>query len=322
LAGKTVFSSRDLSAALSDRAKFNLWQEIHNSTMWNMEYKASRELPFFADIARQTLGAITLGQTVASVAGSNRRASGIARDGSDAYVLVINRASQALQSSQHQRVHDLRQNAATLISAAEPFSMQGIEGATNQWMNIVVPARALQANLNHIGDRLGQMVGAENEALRHLIAYCGFLEQGPEIVSPELAAHASQTIVDLLCLAVGAEGEQAEIAGLRGLRAARVTAILARISAGFADHEISAQSVGRALGISTRYVHDLLAETGTGFAERVLELRLLRAHALLSDRRNGGRLISEIAMIAGFSDISNFNRLFRRRFGETPRQVR
>ncbi|MBP0112132.1 protein of unknown function [Bradyrhizobium vignae] len=32
--------------------------------------------------------------------------------------------------------------------------------------------------------------------------------------------------------------------------------------------------------------------------------------------------MSDIALVAGFSDVSYFNRLFRARFGDTPREVR
>jgi len=44
--------------------------------------------------------------------------------------------------------------------------------------------------------------------------------------------------------------------------------------------------------------------------------------ALLTNEQHGKRRISDIALEAGFSDISHFNRLFRARFGDTPRGVR
>jgi len=53
----------------------------------------------------------------------------------------------------------------------------------------------------------------------------------------------------------------------------------------------------------------------------VNELRLQRAFALLTNPHARGR-ISEIALQAGFSDVSHFNRLFRAHFGDTPSGVR
>lgn len=62
----------------------------------------------------------------------------------------------------------------------------------------------------------------------------------------------------------------------------------------------------------------LLAQDETHFTEILREQRLLLARRLLLDPRNLSRKISDIAHSAGFSDVSYFNREFRRRFGMRP----
>jgi AraC-like DNA-binding protein len=116
--------------------------------------------------------------------------------------------------------------------------------------------------------------------------------------------------------------DTAAIAGERGLRAARVQAILAEIKAGYANPEFSADMVARKLGLSTRYVQDLLTVSGTNFTERVIELRLRHAQQMLADPRHDDRKVSDIALASGFNDISYFNRRFRARFGCAPTQYR
>jgi len=54
----------------------------------------------------------------------------------------------------------------------------------------------------------------------------------------------------------------------------------------------------------------------------VNELRLQQALKLLSESGGGAQRISDIALQVGFSDVSHFNRLFRARFGDSPRNVR
>jgi AraC-like DNA-binding protein len=76
------------------------------------------------------------------------------------------------------------------------------------------------------------------------------------------------------------------------------------------------------LGITARYVHLLLEETGARFSHHVLERRLEKAEALLRDPQWQDRLIIEIAAEAGFTDISHFNRAFRRKFLATPSAIR
>jgi transcriptional regulator GlxA family with amidase domain len=69
-------------------------------------------------------------------------------------------------------------------------------------------------------------------------------------------------------------------------------------------------------------VHLLLEETGARFSHHVLDRRLEKAAALLRDSRWRDRLIIEIAVEAGFTDISHFNRAFRRKFRATPSDIR
>ena len=54
----------------------------------------------------------------------------------------------------------------------------------------------------------------------------------------------------------------------------------------------------------------------------MLERRLGRATGLLLDPRWRDRKIADIAIEAGFSDLSYFNRAFRRRYGATPSAIR
>jgi AraC-like DNA-binding protein len=53
----------------------------------------------------------------------------------------------------------------------------------------------------------------------------------------------------------------------------------------------------------------------------VLGERLARAHRMLGDPRFADRSIGEVAMEAGFGDLSYFNRAFRRRYGASPSAV-
>jgi AraC-like DNA-binding protein len=61
---------------------------------------------------------------------------------------------------------------------------------------------------------------------------------------------------------------------------------------------------------------------GTSFTAYVTELRLQQALKLLTESERGVLRIADVALEAGFSDVSYFNRLFRSRFGDPPRDVR
>lgn len=49
---------------------------------------------------------------------------------------------------------------------------------------------------------------------------------------------------------------------------------------------------------------------------------MVLAYRMLSDPLNAGMSIANVAMSAGFGDLSWFNTRFRRAYGMTPREVR
>jgi|SRR6267142_6115359 AraC-like DNA-binding protein len=107
-----------------------------------------------------------------------------------------------------------------------------------------------------------------------------------------------------------------------GRKAARRGSILTEIARRFCDPKFDLTDAARGLGLSRRYIQRLLEGTGKSFTEHVLECRLQRARAMLMDSRYQHTAIIDIALASGFSDVSHFNHMFRRRFGETPSSVR
>jgi len=126
---------------------------------------------------------------------------------------------------------------------------------------------------------------------------------------------------DLVGLALGATRDVAEIAGERGSRAARICAIKADIVQNL-DGDVTAAALSSRHRISPRYIRKLFAGENLSLSKFVLRQRLARVHRMLTDPRYADRTIADIALAAGFNDLSTFNRQFRRRFGVTPSDVR
>lgn len=108
----------------------------------------------------------------------------------------------------------------------------------------------------------------------------------------------------------------------RRARAARLSVIFREIEHRSGEPKLSAITVAASLGITPRYVHLLLRDTGRSFSHHVSDRRLDRAVVLLRTQSWRHRRISDIALEVGFSDLSRFNRAFRRRYGTTPTSIR
>ncbi|WP_198164553.1 helix-turn-helix domain-containing protein [Rhodoplanes sp. Z2-YC6860] len=102
----------------------------------------------------------------------------------------------------------------------------------------------------------------------------------------------------------------------------QMEAILAFCRQHLHDPELSPQRVADRFGISVRTLHLRFAQIGETFGRWLLEHRLDACSAALRDENQRGVNISDIAYRWGFNDLSHFNKVFRARFDQTPREWR
>jgi acetamidase/formamidase/AraC-like DNA-binding protein len=88
------------------------------------------------------------------------------------------------------------------------------------------------------------------------------------------------------------------------------------------DPDLTPARVAEAEGISERYLQKLFEGSGTSFTHYLRERRLQRTSAELSSPAESHHSISEIAYRNGFNDSAHFSRVFRHRFGLSPREFR
>jgi AraC-like DNA-binding protein len=269
------------------------------------------------DLTFMPLGSAAVGALVATPAEFVRHKHHV-KDGNDDFRLnVVDTGSIQFEQAGQECICDT--GGAYFFDQQRPE--RGIARSGGRIRNIMVRAAALKLLVAHPEDLAGQPVHP-GPALNLLGAYLRWLTSHGEPPSPNLAPIIGVHLLDLMAAALGPTAEAAEIVAQRGVKAARLRAILGEVARRFSDPNCDLDSIARILGLSRRYVQQLLEETGKSFTEHVVERRLERAFTMLTDRRHLHLAIIDIALAAGFGDVSHFNRVFRRRFGETPSGVR
>ena len=86
-----------------------------------------------------------------------------------------------------------------------------------------------------------------------------------------------------------------------------------------ASPRLNPELIARQIGCSRAHLYRVFAEQGETVADYVRELRLRRARDLLVSDTEAENRIGDIAYRCGFEDPVHFTRLFRQRFGLTPR---
>jgi AraC-like DNA-binding protein len=316
----TSFSSVFLStAALPARDRLPVWREVFGQTMVRLDIEPLNKSDFHAEGELCALPGVAFASVTAAPFRVARTQKLIAADNEDMAFLVT--ADAPLRVAQRGRERMLDAGDAIFIRGGERSVIESGSRAT--LTNVAVPVDALTPMLADDADLSLATVSRHSDMLDLLLGYVRLLQARKQPMPDGFAAIAATHVRDLMVAALGAEAAGAVCVDERGgVRAARLRAIKADIGRHFREPGLSIDDVAVRHGISPRYVRKLLHEAQTTFSDFLLELRLEQARRLLRSPEHATSTIAAIAYAAGFSDLSYFNRTFRRRHGATPSALR
>ena len=305
------FSTEDFAP----RDRFPVWREVFGRGLLKADVEQVGEGPFRATASLRSLAGLRM------ISGSTtgiayRRPSELLQNDDLVFSFGAAKGSHAQQRSRETSAED--GDALLMLGAEWSLVSRAVEGRFDA---IRLPRNTLTPVVRNVEDLYCRRIPGNIPALSLLTRYLSVLREGDELAS-DLQQTAANHVVDLVALTLGATPEATQIAEGRGLRAARLAAIKDDIVDNLADEALSVGAIAARHGVTPRYVQRLFEETGSTFTAHVLDMRLLRAHGLLSDARLSGRTMTAIAFDSGFGDLSYFNRAFRRRFGATPSEIR
>ena len=270
------------------------------------------------EVTHLPLGAVGVCSLVATPAEFIRHKRHL-KNSSDQFGLnIVETGPVQFANAGRERVYDA--GSACLIDRARPLRVFGPRGGSVRY--VTVQAAALGSLVAHPEDSINRAV-RPGPALSLLDGYLRSLASLEEPPSSKMVSTIGVHLLDLVAATLGPTAEAAIIVTDRGVKAARLCAIQAELARRFSDPRFDLDNLSGALGLSRRYVQKLLDEgTGKSFTEHLAGRRLERAFAMLTDPRHRHLPIIDIAFAVGFGDVSHFNRMFRRRFSETPSGAR
>ena len=165
------------------------------------------------------------------------------------------------------------------------------------------------------------VIPAASASLSLLSGYAEMLRRNPP-ASVRESEIASRHVYDLAALMLDGFVRGGAERNARSIAAARLKLVCKDILEQLPDPGLGIEAVARRQGITPRYVQRLFETQETTFSSFVRDQRLDLAFRMLRERDSASCTITTIAFDAGFSDVTSFNRAFRRRFEATPSEVR
>jgi AraC-like DNA-binding protein len=244
------------------------------------------------------------------------RSPELVKDGDDRFSLVTCVGGSYEIATLDGTITNVVSGMAGLVSHRLPS--RTLATGKNQEKTLVFPRELISHALRNPDECIGAVPEGGMTAIRLMASYMTGLLNEVDSIPPKMQQLIEGHMLDLLANAYDPSGEWSRAAPNDGVNAARLQQVLKHVSESYADSTLSANSIAASHGVSPRIVHKLLSSTGLSLSQHLLEKRLQAARQELQNERLLTKRVSEIALDAGFSDVSYFNRCFRRRFGDTP----
>ncbi|MBO9740913.1 helix-turn-helix domain-containing protein [Xanthomonas axonopodis pv. begoniae] len=289
------------TTAIHAGARLRYWQDLVRTAFDNMEIEPASQR-FSARMHRRGFGSVHL-TTVEStpVAIDSRRSSKY--DG----IYLMRNEHGSCEVYQHGRQARLQAGELVVLCARDPYRIECSRDHRTRVLYLpgsdLADQLAAQIAIAHRGEQF-QLLGNFIAHLDHL----GGEQHGPTLLTTASA---------LLALTWPAA---ADTHSGRSTAPAWRARLRQHVHQHLSEPGLGAQSIANHFGITPRYVQLLFAAERTSLGAYVLEQRLQRVAERLRDPVAGP--IGEIALEAGFSDVSHFCRCFRKRFGCSARAYR
>jgi AraC-like DNA-binding protein len=186
---------------------------------------------------------------------------------------------------------------------------------------VQVPRKLLHQRVGSFDALTATTFGNDNPLERLVFEFLSNMAQTVDQVDPAIGARLLDQALDLVAMALAERMHDAP-PEQSFHRAALLYRLKNCILTNLRDPELSITAAAAEVGISTRYASDLMAAEQSSFRSYVQLQRLERCKRELSDPAHAARHISDIALAWGFNDLAHFSRVFKQRFGASPRQWR
>jgi AraC-like DNA-binding protein len=305
------------SSSVPDR-RLAVWQDIVCDTFVGLDCRSDMHEAFWGAVSQSAIGPATFTRVDSCAQRVFRTPSRIARASQD-YVLVALGNSGVNGVYQDGREAVVSAGQFVIYDTTRPYELR-FDDSFSQTI-LQMPRKLLQQRIGAF-EALTATTFSSDRPLEGL-AYEFLVSAGKVIdhVDPATATRLLDQGLDLIAMAF-AERMHQRSPDQSVHRSALLYRLKNTILTQLSDPELSMSGVAAAVGISPRYASDLMADEQTSFRSYVQTQRLERCRRDLADPAHAARHIGDIAFAWGFNDLAHFSRIFKQRFGASPREWR
>jgi AraC-like DNA-binding protein len=308
-----AFSTRDVAP----HSAFAYWNDLVCANFIRLECSAANRKSFNGSFELHEFGDLQISAMAADEMHVRRNKKAIGLSAEDYFIIPIQGVS-LTYGAQDGREFSLRPGDFAVFDSTRPYEATLVSQFQHYLLR--VPRALLKKRLGSIESLTGLRVPGDRGVGRIASAFLQTLPGQLPDVDHLTNTRLSETAIDLISMAL------AEHFGFRPDESSTKTAHKMRVrnfvEANLAHEDLSVALVAKALKLSPRYLNHLFSNEDISLGRYISDRRLEHCRLALGSPQFRGQTIAEIAYRSGFGDISHFSRLFRSRFGMSPREYR
>ena len=307
----------DTSSSVPDR-RLAVWQDIVCDTFVGLDCRSDMHEAFWGAVSQSPVGPAAFTRVDSCAQRVFRTPSRIARASED-YVLVALGNSGVNGVYQDGREAVVAAGEFVIYDTTRPYELR-FDDSFSQTI-LQMPRKLLQQRIGAFDALTATTFSSDRPLERLAYEFLIGMSKTVDRVDAATAARLLDQGLDLIAMAF-ADRMHARSSEQSFHRSALLYRLKNYILTHLHDAELSISRAAGAIGVSPRYASDLMADEQTSFRSYVQMQRLERCKRDLSDPAHATRHVSDIAFAWGFNDLAHFSRIFKQRFGVSPREWR
>lgn len=293
--------------------RFSYWQEAIGEEILTLQLaRRQNNNPFNA-----TLNSISVSDISINKVHSSEHTAALTQDmigdlTNFYYFLIIQTSAQVLVK-QHNCDFRLGIHDAILVDGSSPFILDFPE--TFGCYSIRIPGQQLNPLIDDPIRAVTTPISGRSALGRAIVNYVLFTQN--TFANPDQQGLLVDNLLGLIALATSASEMGIEY-GKVSRKVALYNQIKQFISQQIDNPHLTADLIAQQFYISVSYVYKLFAESGESLGEHIRSQRLEHVALALRDDTYSAYTVSDIALQYGFTDMSYFWRLFKKKFQMTP----
>jgi len=306
------------TAGLDLRRKIEYWNEIAGASFTPLVSDPVELRTFLGRLSRTRVGELSAAEVYSDAQLVRHSRSHVARSRLSMFFIHMQLEGESL-NRQDGREARIGPGDFTLCDTNRPYEMQ-FDGP-NRMFVLGIPDGLIRRHIacpeNVVAIPMSGAAGLSgllSDFLR------GFWRQCREDLDPNVVPRMTHAILDLMASAYTvlpqAQSDRSSLSTAHRIR------IVNFIEAHLGDPDLTPMRVAEACKMTPRYLHHLFSHEDETVARYILRRRLEECSRALAIPSQRGRTVTAIAFDYGFNSPTHFGRVFRARYGMTPREFR